>query len=546
MKHTVKSFENLIDRNNITFGLMIPVGLMTVAAALLWIFTPEYFQPGSFWVWVGVISIVGVVFGVHYRYVDTLSRKQINILYFIYHLALITFGVFVAPYLSPFDFLWVILAIGMDLLFGRRWLVFTFTIYVLVLIVTGIKTSTSIDLISILKTFTFITGAISTTLLASRFREISDQERRALDSITHNTSLERQRLLTLINSMGEAVIAFDHSGKILLYNAQVLNILDLNTSLENKNIDRLLKLKDLKKNNVLLTSLANKTQTNFSSEEYSHYFDEKEFINLYIDISTIKLDYGDNDDASYILILRDITNKKSLEDERDEFISVVSHELRTPVAIAEGNLSNAIFFAQKDGATTTTKDALEQAHDKILVLAEMVNDLATLSRAERSNYEMEINSIDIVKFVKQLQDDYTEQAKEKGLMLNVTASKEPGEITVADLYLREIMQNFITNAIKYTKKGNIVINARKSNDSVIFSVSDSGIGMSKNDAKHVYDKFWRSESYETRESSGTGLGLYVTNKIAQKIHARLGLESELGKGSTFSVTVPIKATIDKT
>jgi len=106
------------------------------------------------------------------------------------------------------------------------------------------------------------------------------------------------------------------------------------------------------------------------------------------------------------------------------------------------------------------------------------------------------------------------------------------------LYVREILQNFITNALKYTRRGQVVIMAEKAENGVCFSVNDSGIGISKADQEKVYDKFFRSEDFRTRQAKGTGLGLYVTMKLARLINAELKLTSELNKGSTFSVYIP--------
>ncbi|HEX5744031.1 MAG TPA: ATP-binding protein, partial [Candidatus Saccharimonadales bacterium] len=106
------------------------------------------------------------------------------------------------------------------------------------------------------------------------------------------------------------------------------------------------------------------------------------------------------------------------------------------------------------------------------------------------------------------------------------------------LYVREILQNFMTNAIKYTAKGRVTLAAKPNPKGVEFRVSDTGIGISKSDQERVFDKFFRSEDYRTREAKGTGLGLYVTMKLSRLVHAEITLESELNQGSTFTVFVP--------
>jgi multi-sensor signal transduction histidine kinase len=101
------------------------------------------------------------------------------------------------------------------------------------------------------------------------------------------------------------------------------------------------------------------------------------------------------------------------------------------------------------------------------------------------------------------------------------------------------LQNFITNAIRYTEKGGVTIIVKPGeNDTINFAVKDTGIGISRSDQAHLYQKFWRSEDYRTRETSGTGLGLYVVAKLAIKLKTEIKLKSRLNHGSTFSFSLP--------
>jgi two-component system phosphate regulon sensor histidine kinase PhoR len=104
--------------------------------------------------------------------------------------------------------------------------------------------------------------------------------------------------------------------------------------------------------------------------------------------------------------------------------------------------------------------------------------------------------------------------------------------------VHEILQNFITNAIKYTETGHITISAKPADKGVNISIEDTGIGISIGDQERVYDKFFRSEDFRTRKNNGTGLGLYVTMKLARLIHAELSLKSQINKGSCFTVYFP--------
>jgi len=222
------------------------------------------------------------------------------------------------------------------------------------------------------------------------------------------------------------------------------------------------------------------------------------------------------------------------------FVADASHELRTPIAIAEGNISNAQFIVDKSGDIKQVKEALAQAHDQIMFLSGMVNDLSTLSRADRGKLDIDIESIDVNALLLDLASNYAPQAKERHLKLHASAPKNLPKLQSSKLYVREILQNFITNALKYTEKGSVTVRAEISDrgKGICFMVSDTGIGISKPDQEKLFDKFFRSEDYRTRKTNGTGLGLYVTLKLARLLHAEIDVQSELNKGSTFSIFIP--------
>lgn len=350
--------------------------------------------------------------------------------------------------------------------------------------------------------------------------------------------LERERLTSLINSMADGVIAIDNKLKVIVYNGAALNILDTNTLVPNADLTKVFKLTDKKDKQIDLHELIKPIKTAWSSRDYRLTYDDKSRINLYISIAPVHLGYGKNADQGYVVVLRDITHEKSLEEERDEFISVVSHELRTPIAIAEGNISNAEFIAEKRKDIPDINQALKQAYDQVTFLSGMINDLSMLSRAERGKLTVEKSDINAHDLVKQLADGYSPQAEAKGLKLHADIDKRLELLHSSELYVREILQNFVTNAIKYTQKGSVTVAAHAQKNGVLFEVSDTGIGISKGDQEKVFDKFFRSEDFRTRETNGTGLGLYVTAKLAKLIHASISLESEMNKGSTFRISVP--------
>lgn len=351
-------------------------------------------------------------------------------------------------------------------------------------------------------------------------------------------NLEHQQLRALINSMADGVIATDEQGKITMYNGAALNILDKNSALDASYIGNALKLIGENDQPIDSTRLIVSTKIQTISRDYRLKYSDDSIINVYLSIAPVKPGYGSVSQGGFVILVRDITKEKSLEDERDEFISVVSHELRTPVTIAEGNLSNAQIIMDRGNDQVKLKETLVQAHDQILFLASLINDLSTLSRAEHGTLDVDYVSINVPQLVQKLVDNYTPSVEKKGLKLFAEVDPTLEVLQSSSLYVREILQNFITNAIKYTEQGHITISVKPANGGVKFIISDTGIGISKNDQERVFSKFFRSEDFRTRKNSGTGLGLYVTMKLAKMINAQVSLDSTLNQGSSFTIYIP--------
>lgn len=383
-------------------------------------------------------------------------------------------------------------------------------------------------------------GVISAMALFFLDTEVAAEYDR--DELLHTmdrAQLEHQRILSLINSMSDGVISTDMKGYITLYNASALSLLDTNQSLTGRKIGEIVHLVDKRHRKIDVMKLLSESKAMSESRDYNLRYNDKEYISLGLTASEIKVGFGAQSGKGYVLTFRDISREKSLEEERDEFIAVISHELRTPVAVAEANISNAQFMIGKGQPAETVSGSLDIAHNQIVYLAGMLNDLSTLSRAEKGDLEQNPKPVHPVEILETVYRSFSKPIKEKGLKFSKKVKDStPTTITSNDLYIQEILQNFLSNALKYTQKGSISITVEGTSNGVKFSVKDTGIGISKGDARKVFNKFFRSEDYRTRETSGNGLGLYITKKLAKIIDAEFEVESILNKGSTFSIIIP--------
>jgi signal transduction histidine kinase len=382
------------------------------------------------------------------------------------------------------------------------------------------------------------------SLILSRIILGTKEVRNDLAKKTTRAEYEHQRLLALINSMTEAVLSIDDKGEINTYNSAALELLDTHSDLSGKKIQNLIELFDGDDNPIDIIKIIGETKYISKKTDYHILGSNDEAIVLEINISKAGSSTPITHESGYTILLRDITKQKSLEQEREDFISVVSHELRTPITVAEANVSMAqLVYSQEHYNDKKTIDSLEKAHEKIIFLSEMVNDLSTLSRAEREDKEMDIETFGIDEIITEVVDLSSEKAKQKNITIRTDLAPNISKITTSKLYLKEILQNFTSNSVKYSNKGDVTISStRLGNGKVRIAVADNGIGLSQSDIKNVFDKFWRSENPLTRESEGTGLGLYISYKLARRIGAELGLESKLGEGSTFYIDLPLLAT----
>lgn len=368
----------------------------------------------------------------------------------------------------------------------------------------------------------------------------SNQKTREIAKAEQSEMLQVNRLNTLLNSISDAVLTLNRYSRVTSQNAAAQAFFDTNQSLIGRQIDELLRVTDKDNEQVSVRSIISEIKSASLRDDLSTVI-SGETRHISLQMSRIRSTFDDDEEYGVVVIIRDITKQKTLEEEKDEFISVTSHELRTPVAIAEGSLSNFLVMEERGVDKKKLHDAAEEAHRQIIYLSNMINDLSTLSRAERGVGD-NIEEIDVTEMMHALYERYAPEAGKKGLQLDLKVDENLPHISTSRLYLEEILQNFITNSIKYTKEGKVTMGADMTSEgSIKFAVTDTGIGMSKTDLEHIFEKFYRSEDYRTRETSGTGLGLYVVNKLVNKLGIKIDVQSRLNHGSTFSFELPVQA-----
>ncbi len=458
-----------------------------------------------------------------------------------FHIILALMLIFVFPTLSPAMLFWLLMTYITQYYHNKVGLFMSLSGLLITLITSTLLQKPPFSWTLMLTVLPWFVVISAVAMVVSRVILISREARLMVTSKLMRAEYEHQRVISLINSMVEAVIAVDDQGIVNIYNSAAIELLDTNVDLLSQNINSIMHLTDINHNEINIIDMASKAPKALSKAGVYLDISATDRRALEIDISRISIFSPESQQKGYTFLIHDVTAEKSLNEERDDFISVVSHELRTPIAIAEANVAMAQLTAKNPSHTPQEiSESLANTHKQVMFLSEMINDLATLSRAERAGAEVAVESFDITRAMTDIDSIYRVQAENKGLSFNVLVDQNIPAFNASELYIKEILQNLISNAIKYTSSGGVKVVAHTTPESTLMiAVTDTGIGIKKAEQHNLFQKFWRSENTRTKETDGTGLGLYISDKLARQIGAKITLVSDDNKGSTFTLTIPI-------
>ncbi len=242
----------------------------------------------------------------------------------------------------------------------------------------------------------------------------------------------------------------------------------------------------------------------------------------------------------FVAIERDISKDKEIEMAKDEFLAITSHELRTPLAVIKGNASMLIEGVIK-GVSGEAKNVLGDIYESSERLVGLVNSFLDVSRMSLGKISFNIKDIDITKICIKVINQFNGQLEEKGLKVKYTPLDNLPFVVADPEKFEQVMVNLLGNSIRYSQKGEIVVNHELKNGFIETLVTDFGIGISKEMQKLLFTKFQQgADGILNRQSGSTGLGLFISKMLLEKMDGKIYLvRSELGKGSTFGFTLPV-------
>ncbi len=358
--------------------------------------------------------------------------------------------------------------------------------------------------------------------------------RRDRERSLRDISTEKSKIKTIINSMGDGILVCDQDGSIVLTNPAANRMLELS---ENDLFGKKLSQAGLPAPlaATIENSLTMKEKTYTSISEELGPAESKE-IYLRAHTAPVRDDFGQI--IGTVTVLQDIRPLKELDKMKSEFIAMVAHELRAPIATVEQQLTT-ILNKTVGELTEQQQRLLARAKDRAEGLLVLIKDLLDLSKIDAGRMVQYKEPLALQEVIGHVIDVMKTEAERKQIDLQSSCSHQANVICADRNSMEGVFMNLISNAIKYTpEKGTIRITVGEEHGFVKATVADTGIGIKEEDLPRIFDKFYRVKSAETRQIIGTGLGLSIVKSIVDAHLGSITVESEVGKGTTFSLYFP--------
>ena len=355
--------------------------------------------------------------------------------------------------------------------------------------------------------------------LAHAFNEMSARLKELVETISE----DRARLATILDNMADGVIMTDAEGNISLANQAAARLFDIKKpdnrplieAVRDHEVDELLKL-CLKK-------------AEMKSVQY-----ESGTSKRYLRVIAVPIT-----GSGVLLLFQDLTSLRNLQTTRRELIGNISHEFRTPLAGIK-----AMVETLHGGAIDDKKaagDFLNRIDSEVDRLTQLVAELTELSRIETGRAELKLEPVDLNSIVEEVATQLKPQVEREKLTAVRELAADLPPVPADAARVRQVMLNLLHNAIKFTEPGGqITVSTRKEGDSVTTAVADNGRGIASDDLPHVFERFYKGD--KARSGEGTGLGLAIAKHIIEAHGGHIRVESEEGRGSTFSFSLPLQKT----
>lgn len=339
--------------------------------------------------------------------------------------------------------------------------------------------------------------------------EINDLSEKIL-SLVNSEKSAREKLDYILENVSDGIIAVDESGDITLINKVAAKAFGIENA-------KGLSYKVLTADQTFLSSVKSALQ---SKKPCVCEFESSDKLTYMVKISMPS--------EVAVIVLTDITGAKKAEQIRGEFFANASHELKTPLTAVKG-FNDIISMSSSDERTKTLTAKIDKELERVVRL---INDMLEISKLEGKR-EVKTESVSLKAVAEEVKEELERLSEDKGVTVSVTGE---GEVEMAKEHAEELIKNLVENGIKYNDKGGKVeVKITDDKNFVTLSVADDGFGISEEDQRRVFERFYRADKSRSRETGGTGLGLAIVKHVAELYGAKITLCSVLGSGTTITV-----------
>lgn len=481
-----------------------------------------------------IFTLTGVL---RLRKNSLLYRKPV-VAIVVYQVILAVVIAYLSEVSSYYPFMWLVPIFLSSFYYGRRAALYSYLMLVVVQIVKIVYYG-SAGYITDREGYLYLVAELlmigSLSLLIVDTISITEEDRVIANASLEKAETEQEKLNALINSIRDGVVAVDANFSIVRYNAAALSILDTQKEILGSDFRQLCYVQTTSGEPVDLGSVL--LMKSSDTECVITYADGQKAV-LLLSALPIRIKSTQQDKGT-VFILRDVTKQKTLEEERNAFVSLMSHELRTPLAIAEANVSNAQLLIKK-GDYEKVSSALKEVSNQVGHLTQITNEFSLVIDASQPSTLLQKEDISVSEILVALDSQFRERAEAKGISFACIIAPDMADtVKSSKEYLTHILACFTDNAIKFTEKGSIAVEVTRTQAGVEFCVQDTGRGIAKADHEKVFSPFYQSDDYETRAQGGLGVGLYTAKKLAEIIGGKVVFTSEKDRGSVFTLRLPL-------
>ena len=349
---------------------------------------------------------------------------------------------------------------------------------------------------------------------------------------------EKERVDSVIRNLGEGLLVVDKDGKVVMMNPAAERLLGVD---KKEKMGR--PVTDGLKDEQMVAMATGDLKDNGDVSKHVEVVSLNDETKRVLQTSTAVIENENGKTVGMVSVLSDVTKQKEFDEMKDEFVANVSHELRTPLVAIQKSLK--LMLTQELGdINDDQKKFLDIAHRSIERLSRLINDILDVSKMESKGMQLRPKPFHAKDFLQSTIATLETWAKDKKINIAIDVPDEPVEIDADQDRLTQVITNLAGNAIKFTPENGTItfdVNYSKegSQDVVEFGVRDTGIGISPEDQKKIFDKFTQVSLSQPQGVSSTGLGLTIAQEIVELHQGKIWVESEVGKGSRFAFKIPV-------